>query len=308
MAEIQNPSISAEPAVKNVESLKVEEKKLEDLGLLKPQTKLFVSSLPKETASLVVKYENRNIRISAVVPPQKLKIRILDSDEDGYGDSRVVRCKITTPTLLISLGYADIPIFGRVAVDGNVFLFVLDTKTNNKINTTPYLLSNVHPNGVICWGDLNTPTDLKSAYNMYISSNFTPDLFGVEEDLTGKPSADNIVDHVKKYRTKYLKHQEYDDNTTLICGQKFWAAPKGADAILISDNKSILSQIPSKYWLRNLDGEPLIITLATKQGDTWTFESGSYKFSIISDFITLQPKYNKLLSDTKKKFLLKPNE
>jgi len=279
-------------------------RQLEDLGVIKPESKVFVSSLPKETSSVVVKYETTAIRISAVVPPQKLKVRVVDhGDDDDDEPEYTVKCKLKTPPLLMSISYSDIPSFGKVVVDGTIFLFVIDENEKDRIKTTPYLLANVHTTGHVCWGNIAPPWNLRSAYNMYWGSSFSNDLFGVEEDLTGRHNkAKNVIEHIKKYRNKYLKHQSYTDNTTLICGNRFWAAPKGADAVLITDNVSILSQIPHKYWLKTSDNYSLIIALANMDGENWIFESGRYKFRIAADFVTIQARYNKKLADAKKKY------
>lgn len=294
MAEIVDSTKleTIKPEITKTEELPAE-KQLHDLGVLTSKSKLFISTIPKDTQAVVVKY-SPGIRISCVIPPQKLSVRIFD-DQDY---DRIRKCKVSTPTILMSIRYADIPIYGHVEVV-DVSIFAIDTKIQNRIRLTPYLFSNVYSSGVVCWGSAGKPWDLKSAFNTYWNTNFNGELLGEGDDYDSY----DAMDYIKKYRNKILKHQKYTDQTSFVCGEKFWAAPKGAAGVLITSNDYLLKQIPSKYYLRVPDEQPKVCLLANKTGDLWTFESGSYKFSISADSISLQPFYNKKLADIKKKHL-----
>lgn len=281
---------------------------MDDLGILKTKNTIFLSSLPKGTTSIVVKPEN-GLRISAVIAPQKVKIRLVtqrDTERLDNETKKIVKCNLTTPDLLMSIKYTDIPRFKSVPVY-DISFFVIDIKSIDKIHTTPYRLSNVHEDGSICWGDFPIPSNLKLAFNTYFGSLFNSELtFSESED--DDDGYENVygpdyLSFVKRYRTKILKTQKFKDRTEFICGSKFWAAPKGADAVLVSDDKFVLKQIPEKHWFRRAGANPIIIALANQEDDFWILESGNFKFKVSKDSATIQPSLNKTLNDAKKKYL-----
>lgn len=273
---------------------------VKNLGILKNfDKKLFVSSLPKDTTSVVVRPEN-GIRISAVIPPQKLKIRVVKFSDGFY--KKTVRCNITTPNILISIKYVDVPVFGHVPVF-NSHLFAMDISSTEKIMLTPYKISNVMEGGEICWGDLAQPSNLKLAFNSYFGSQFNQDLTNLDDYYDEDLYFRDYLDYVKKYRVKILKRQEFKDKTDFICGKRYWASPKGAEAVLVSADKTLLKQISEQYWFRS-EMPPLIIALATKNKDFWIFESGNFKFKIAEEFVSTQSKLHTIVENTKEKILM----
>lgn len=268
----------------------MESNQLHDLGMLSTDNKIFISLLPKSSKAVVVNYTS-GIRISCVIPPQKLKVRV----SGDYGDP-IRKCKIETPTILASIKYQDIPVYGNVEVE-SVSLFVIKTEIEDQIWLTPYLFANVYGDGRICWGTLDIPWDLKSACNTFWSSNFN-------EDLETDPSG--VMRYIKRYRLSVLPKQSYTNQTDFICGQRFWAAPKGSDGILITSNAFLLKQIPSEFWIKTKDEQPKICLLANRQDDRWDFESGKYKFSLPREQVVHQPKFKKVVSNLKKKYKIAP--
>jgi len=275
-----------------------------DLGILSPTSKIFVSCLPKEAASAVVKYDfGGGIRVSCVVPPQTMHVRVNQQSWNYGGKKRIKKCKLKTPTLLLTMRYSDTPAFGRVLVQ-EVSIFAMDETTKERIKLKPYLLSNAYSNGLICWGSLPIPWDLKSSFNTFWGSTFTEDLGEPENELDDDFDEDadyDLMTRIKRYHKHILVNQEYADQTEFICGKKFWAAPRGADGILITSNPSLLKQIPPRFWLKaSLEDSPKICALAYKKDDLWKFESGRYEFGLPKDSVTIQPNHNKTLDNAKK--------
>jgi len=86
--------------------------------------------------------------------------------------------------------------------------------------------------------------------------------------------------HLEDYHRTTLRKQSWVNKTDLFCGHNYWAAPKGADGILISKEPGLLNKIPKKYWKKTGAGYPLVICLANRVGNEWHFESGDFKFAI----------------------------
>src|SRR5271157_4092171 len=119
----------------------METKKLQDLGVLSATNPIFVSCLPKETSSVVVKYDfgaagTPDIRVSCVIPPQTMHVRLNQQCWNRDGKKRIKRCKIKTPTLLMSIKYSDAPSFGRVLVE-DISIFAIDAAVKDKVRLKP---------------------------------------------------------------------------------------------------------------------------------------------------------------------------
>jgi len=93
--------------------------------------------------------------------------------------------------------------------------------------------------------------------------------------------------HVTTYNSDLMPTQKWADRTDLFCGTKFWAAPKGSDGVLITNNKTILRKIPRKFWRKDSNGHALLIALATRTKPDWEFESGNFKFRISNSNIVV---------------------
>jgi len=94
-----------------------------------------------------------------------------------------------------------------------------------------------------------------------------------------------LTAHLTNYHDIQLKEQKWSNYTATFCGMKFWAAPKGADGVLVSNNRQLINNIPRKYWRKDRLGQPLIICLANKDADKWKFESGGYAFSMDEKYV-----------------------
>lgn len=94
-----------------------------------------------------------------------------------------------------------------------------------------------------------------------------------------------FTQHLENYHQSLVKDQKWADYTAVFCGIKYWAAPKGADGVLVSNNRQLLNAIPREFWRKDRLGQPLVICLANKQDNLWVFESGGYSFSINANFV-----------------------
>jgi len=240
---------------------------VENLGLLEPENRLFLCTLPTNSRSIVVNLTGSTVRISCLIPSQKLTIQF-----DKY-DGNIKTHVIKIPNLLISLRYCDIP-NKTVAID-STRIYAINTNIQDRIIATPYLLSNVSNNGEICWGGLKIPANLRVMFNTYWGSVFN-------NDLTQKQKYSK---HIKKYYKKILNKQKYVDITEEICGKKYWASPRRAEAVLVTNNFSLLKQIPNKCW-RKSNFLPYIIASGNLIDDNWVFEISDVKFSVSNNNIT----------------------
>ena len=67
----------------------------QDLGVLSLTDKMFVSCLPKEANAVVVRYDLvPGIRISCVIPPQTMHIRINQETWNYGGKKRIKRFRV----------------------------------------------------------------------------------------------------------------------------------------------------------------------------------------------------------------------
>jgi len=150
-----------------------------NLGLLSIGAKqIFVSLLPSQAESVIVKYQP-DIQVSCVIPPLEFPIK--------YAHSRRTSLKktltITTPTLIMSCGYGDIPMprnYKRLIRPYT--LWAIDTHRKSKIYGKPYLFANVYDSGSICFGTLN-PASLRQAYNYYWTSSFNAELYRINREI-----------------------------------------------------------------------------------------------------------------------------
>jgi len=160
----------------------------ENLGSISIGAKqVFVSLLPSQSESVIVKY-NPEIQVSCVIPPQQFKINYAQSRHQSKRE-----LEITTPTLIMSCGYGDVPgpaSYKRVLRPYT--LWAIDTTRQNQIYAKSYLFANVWQNGNICFGALK-PGSLRQAYNYFWSSNFNAELY--REDHTCNKKAHLFIFH-----------------------------------------------------------------------------------------------------------------
>jgi len=95
--------------------------------------------------------------------------------------------------------------------------------------------------------------------------------------------------HLTNYHDTLLNDQNWTNYTATFCGTGYWAAPKGADGVLVCNNRQLLNEIPREFWKKDRLGQPLVICLANKDKgkdkDLWNFESGGYRFSLKENFV-----------------------
>jgi len=99
--------------------------------------------------------------------------------------------------------------------------------------------------------------------------------------------------YIQNFTEKVLPDISWKVATNSICGDKNWAAPKGADGVLISANKSLLSKVPKKFWRKDNNGSAFLVALANRSEDkaSWVFESGGFKFRVkVANIATSQPR------------------
>jgi hypothetical protein len=169
-AEAQAEAHAEAQAAEQVSS---EQQGKSNLGLLNiGGRQVFTSLLPSQAESVIVKYQPE-IQVSCVIPPQKFAI--------SYAYSRSTRNKktldVTTPTLIMSCGYGDVPTpraYQRVTRAYS--LWSIDTARKDQIYAKPYLFANVWEQGKICFGGLK-PSSLRQAYNYYWTSSFNAELY-----------------------------------------------------------------------------------------------------------------------------------
>lgn len=94
-----------------------------------------------------------------------------------------------------------------------------------------------------------------------------------------------LAQHLEKYQVAIKENNSWINYTSTFCGTKYWATPKSADGILVSNNKNLLTKIPREFWRKDRNGQPLVICLANKTGETWKFESGGYSFSLHEGYV-----------------------
>jgi len=94
---------------------------------------------------------------------------------------------------------------------------------------------------------------------------------------------------MEHYSTKILPKKTWQHKTAEYCGTEFWAAPRGADGIVLTSEKSIIKQIPKQFHRADADGQPFIVALAnqSEDGKTWCCESGNYEFQLDASKVTI---------------------
>jgi hypothetical protein len=77
-----------------------------------------------------------------------------------------------------------------------------------------------------------------------------------------------------------MPSQPWTDRTSLFCGTKFWASPKGPSGVLVCNDKVLLNQIPRKYWRKDGNDQAMVVATAERRDGMWHFESGGFTFSL----------------------------
>lgn len=290
----------------------------EDLGLLTLPTirgevkPIFAIAVPSTARGLIVRYDideddqnyqwnedNCSIVVTCSVPAQKMEL-LVSEGRAGYGKSAseafksYKKQKVKLPPILFSMGLSDIPtqddVFGKVT---SYFVFAHNTKKREKLYGCPFGISNVYEDGGVCFGQFN-PGSLKEAYNTFWNSPFNTELIDdhlqdSDLDLDWDELDDMSGDkYMRLYMKKIFKEKDWEDLTDRLCGPKFWACPEGCDAVLITQQKSLLNQIPEKYW-RVSEEIPIIISKVTKGENEWLCESGAFKFRLPLNNLTTTP-------------------
>jgi len=270
---------------------------MQDLGLLKiANSKVFVNRIPSKANAVVVNYQNPEnyYRISCVVPPHSYNIHIdeqEDYDEDEYRNVIVAlddtsKFKVDSPTLLFTAQYATLPkpTIGT-HFETQFSIYALNTAQTEHIAVKPYLLSNTYQDGKICMGGFK-PVSLLKAFNIYWGSVFNDELFHHVKDIVKDYHPEDMFTHILNFHTHLLPQLKWSNLTHTVCGKNHWAAARGADGVLVTDNAVLLKAIPSTYWREDFNRTPLVITLANLVDNVWHFESGNYKFQLAAKNVT----------------------
>lgn len=278
--------LKTEPTPEKKQEAPASDPNMVDLGLLKLGTsKIFVNRIPKKTSAIVVNYKNSEnfYRISCVIPPHSYLIHISERsewDEDDDEEVDTSKFKIDSPTLLFTAEYATLPKPTVGFQFHTMFsIFALNTAQEDNIVTKPYMLANTYPDGSICMGNFNPITILK-AFNTYWGSAFNDELF---DHIRGEVPDYKPVDmytHLLNFHSHMLPKMQWKTLTSMICGKDHWAAARGADGILVTDNQKLLAHIPAEFRREDFNGTPITITLANQKEDAWHFESGNFKFQL----------------------------
>ena len=300
-------------ATQSTETEASEEKPVEDLGTLTGgRKKHYVIPLPTNCKSVIVSYDEM-FKVSCVLPPKKRTVRVstgyVDSDEfydydhddeslKDLANEAYTSVEIDCPSLLLCTPYRDIPYYGYVKrlIDGHS-IFCLDDDVLDHISAAPYIISNVYKNGNICFGANATPDSPRKAFNVFWCSPFNDELYGE----SGAEHIGCTETFVKNYHDKVLAYAPWEDFTYEICGSHYWASPRGAEGLFISDTKELLQKIPQKYWRKGPGGIPFIVALAEEQSGFWQFTSGSFKFSLNSNSVRISESNNRKAAAIRKK-------
>lgn len=89
-----------------------------------------------------------------------------------------------------------------------------------------------------------------------------------------------LLQQFTSYNEDIFNFGRWENATKLVCGDKYWASPKGAEGVLISRNRALLNVIPRKFWRSSKIFGPMVIALANRNSRGWYFESGSFTFYI----------------------------
>jgi hypothetical protein len=286
---------------------------VEDLGTITGgRKKHYVIPLPTTCKAVVVSYDNL-IKVSCVLPPEKRTIRVSNGevDPDDFYDYKnepeelkelieeaYTSVEVNCPSLLLCTNYRDIPAYGYVKrlIDGHS-IFCLNDEVKTHIEAAPYIISNVYKNGNICFGANATPDSPRKAFNIFWNSPFNDELYGE----SGRVGTSDLESFIKNYHDEVLAHAPWEDFTDEVCGNRYWASPRGAAGLLISDKKALLKKIPQKYWRKSPSDIPFIIALAEEQSGFWQFTSGNFKFSLNANSVRISESTNRRASAIRKK-------
>lgn len=285
---------------------------IENLGLLdlNKTLGLFVGFLPSNSKSVIVSYAP-NLTISCVIPPVSHEVLVLyqkfsrkydyDDYEDHWDkDPELKKVKHSAPCTLMSIGYADISSMTRPHPYG-FGIFAIDGKKQDKIWGAPYLLPNVGSDGRICFGQVGSPKDLRSAYSIFWNSPFNDHV-----DWNASKDAASTLDYVKRYKSLVLKDQDFKDLTNQICGTKFWSTTDVAEGILITSSTELLKKIPNKFWIKDKYDIPFIIAMGNSENGKWLFKGKGFQFELDSKFVATPQSTKHKLITLEKKFNVAP--
>lgn len=262
-------------------------KKSKDLGKLEVKKSIRVLMLPSDAKTVIVNYSSPpKMRVTCTVSEKKREVQI----GRGYKS----KIKIKTPATLMSMVFYELPRVCGSDIE-NFYIHGYYTKDKKTLWASPYVLSNVYRNGAICFGAHN-PGDLRSAYNLFWSAPFNYELSDVGYDLAYELNEDEAYDvelrdidiepddtenYIKNYKKVLFDQQTWEDYTSVILGKKTWSS-NARDAVLLTGEKSLLKQIPEKYWLKH-GNQVFLAAGGKKHKNVWVFDTGKIKFKIPVD-------------------------
>ena len=269
---------------------------MQDLGLLKiNNAKVFVNRIPSKANAVVVNYKNSEnyYRISCVIPPHSYNINVESRDDDWNDDEderttndETSKFRIDSPTLLFTAQYASLP-KPTIGTHFDVMfsIYALNTAQTDHIAVKPYMLSNTYADGRVCMGNFR-PVTLLKAFNIYWGSLFNDELFHHVTEALREYKPQDMFTHLLNFHTHMLPNLKWSNLTNAVCGKNHWAAERGADGVLVTDNPTLLNAIPKEFWREDFNRTPVIITLANLKDNIWHFESGNYKFQLAAKNVT----------------------
>lgn len=280
------PSEKEEVEVGVADTEKAENPNMVDLGLLDlKRSKVFVNRLPTKTKAVIVNYKNSEnlFRISCVIPPHSYIVNVDDDyyhDEDP--DDNSSRFVVDSPTLLFTAEYpGTLKPTGEAHLSASYYIYMLNTVQTEQIVVRPYILTNTYSDGRICMGDFIARSIL-NAFNIYWGSLFNQELSDYSRSMVNDYHPSTLYEHLLNAHTHFFPKLKWQTLTHTVCGKDYWAAPRGAAGVLVTDNAALLKLIPSEFWRFSSSDTPIVVTLANIDASTnrWHFESGNYKFQL----------------------------
>ena len=255
--------------------------KIRDLGLLEISTPLRIILIPSDSKRVIVNHSTHGIRVSCSIAEQEREVRVARLQK---------KVKISTPPLLFSVCYADIPRPRQNCIN-SFYIFGFYSRNYTTIWAAPYVLSNVYPGGRICFGSVH-PWDLRSAYNYFWEAGFNADLRHHTQyvaQVAGTSIEYNTATStvLKNYQKEIFDAQDWENMTDFIYGSRYWMHTNPAEGILATNHTGLLKQIPKKYWLKK-NGEAFLIARAKRHKNYWVFNNDSIKFKVPAGSIAVK--------------------
>jgi len=108
-------------------------------------------------------------------------------------------------------------------------------------------------------------------------------------------SCDLTRDFAKMVGNYQPPPEKWENYTSLVCGEKFFASTKKASAVFISYDQKFMNNIPRKFWhagnkqLNKLvqSDMPFVVGIANQEKQAWNIDLGEFQFSLNKNQIAL---------------------